>query len=114
MSGLEKDIRTTARPIAARVVQKAPAAYASRSKPRASHARDKSLRGQRRVRASSAQARLHRRANSAENEIISALKKPWIKVADSKVGSSRLRARLRHAMENAGSCRHRKRIMETE
>src|SRR5436190_11689 len=53
MSGLAKDIRTTARPIAARVVPKAPAAYASLSKPRVAHVRDKNLRGQSRVRASS-------------------------------------------------------------
>src|SRR5438128_1386820 len=46
MSGPAKDTRTTARPIAARVVPKAPAAYASLSNPRASHVGDKSLRGQ--------------------------------------------------------------------
>src|SRR4029077_6380734 len=81
MSGLAKDIRTTARPIAARVVPKAPAAYASLSKPRASHVGDKSLRGQSRVRASSAPAHRRRRANKAENAIALQLKKPWIKVA---------------------------------
>ncbi len=76
-----------ARPIAARVVQKVPVAHASLLESWASHVRDKSLRGQSRVRASSAQARLRHGANSAGNEIISALKKPWIKGANSKVGS---------------------------
>ena len=76
-----------ARPIAARVVQKVPVAHASLSESWAFHVRDKSLRGQRRVRASSAQARLHHRANSVGNEIISALKKPWIKGANEKVES---------------------------
>ena len=71
-----------ARRIAARVAQKVPVARASLSESPASHVKDKSLRGQRRVRASSARARLHLRANSAENEIISALKKPWIKGAN--------------------------------
>jgi hypothetical protein len=82
MSGLAKDIATTARPIAVRVVPKGPVAYASLSKTRASHARDKSLHGPSRVRANSALARLHRRANSAENVIAWELKKPWIKVAE--------------------------------
>jgi len=82
MSGLAKDIRTTARPIAARVVPKAPAAYASLSKTGASHVGDKSLRGQSRVQASSAPAHRHRRVNSAENAITWELKKPWIKAAD--------------------------------
>ena len=76
-----------ARPIAARVVQKVPVAHASLSESRAFHVRDKSLRGQRRVRASSAQARLRHKANSAGNEIIPALKKPWIKGANQKVDS---------------------------
>jgi hypothetical protein len=81
MSGLAKDIRMMARPIAARVVQKGPVAHASLSGSRAFRVRDKSLRGQSHVGESSAPARPHRRANSAENEIISALKKPWIKAA---------------------------------
>src|SRR4029077_4092252 len=81
MSGLAKDIRTTARPIAARVVPKAPAAYASLSKPRASHDGDKGLRGQSRVRASNAPAHRHRRVNSAENAIAWELKRLSIKVA---------------------------------
>jgi len=87
MSGLAKDIRTTARPIAARVVPKAPAAYASLSKSRDSHVGDKSLHGQSRVRASSAPAHQHRRGNWAENEITWELKKPWIKAVKSKAGS---------------------------
>ncbi len=80
-----------ARRIAARVVQKVPVAHASLSESRAFHVRDKSLRGQSRVPASSALARLHHRANSAGNETISALKKPWIKGANSKVGSRKRR-----------------------
>jgi hypothetical protein len=81
MSGLAKDIRTTVRRIAARVVPKAPAACASLSEDRASHAGDKGLRGQSRVRASSARVRQHRRVNSTENATAWELKKPWIKAA---------------------------------
>jgi len=71
-----------ARPIAARVVPKAPAAHASLSGSRAFHVRDKSLRGQSHDWTNSARARLHRRANSAENEITWGPKKPWIKAAN--------------------------------
>jgi len=95
-----------ARLIAARVVQKGPVARASLSRCRASRVRDKRLRGQSHVPASSAQARLHPRANSAENEIISAPKKPWIKGADSRKVTcdqrpevSRLRINLRRTKE---------------
>jgi hypothetical protein len=76
-----------ARPIVARVVQKVPVAHASLSGSQAFHVRDKSLRGPSRVPANSDRGRLLRRANSAENEIISALQKPWIKGANSKLRS---------------------------
>src|SRR6266404_3820553 len=83
MSGLAKDIRTTARRIAARVVPNAPAACASLPENRASHAGDKGLRGQSRVRASSARVRRHRRVNSTENATAWELKRPWTKAAES-------------------------------
>jgi len=74
-----------ARPIAARVVPKVQVARVSRLGQPAFHDRDKRLREQSHVRVSNARARLHRRVNSAENEIISEHKKPWIKGAEQKV-----------------------------
>jgi len=70
-----------ARPIAARVVPKTQVARVSRSGQPAFHDRDKRLREQSRVQGSSAQARLHLRANSAGNEIISAPRKLSIRAA---------------------------------
>jgi len=74
-----------ARPIAARVVLKAQVARASRSGQPAFQDRGKRLREQSHVRVSNAQARLHRRVNSAGNEITSAPRKRWIKGAEQKV-----------------------------
>jgi hypothetical protein len=69
-----------AKPTAARVVRKAPAARASPSGNRASHAADRRLRGPNRVQASNAPERQPQRASSAENEITLALQKLSIKV----------------------------------
>jgi len=52
-----------AKPTAARVVQKAPVARASRSENRASRAKDRKLRGQSHAQAGSALERRHRWAN---------------------------------------------------
>lgn len=74
-----------ARPIAARVVLKAQVARVSRSGQPAFHDRGKRVREQSHVRVSNARARLRRRVNSAENEIISEPRKLWIKGAERRV-----------------------------
>lgn len=68
-----------AKRIVARVVRKGPVAYASPLGNQDFHGRGRNLRGPSRVPASSVPAHRRRKANSAENVIIWAPKKPWIK-----------------------------------